>query len=789
MSDLEVEMISGLKARKGRKILFYQMMDLTDHKRFKDTSPGILHFFAHLENLGHSIDYYLDLHDVLRSIDDSFDAVAISAAEPDIAFLYETPMRIKQKNPHIPIIVGGYCTQDIPNSIVRIPGVDIAIEGEAEYTFPLVLNTMRPYRHKKPIIPAQEYFKVQDIGGFPFQEVSKSPISPRNANEILESSFQRSVDGETIDVRIANVFIRDSHGNLHGRGDRDVRGTVHNPAPLQGELEDLIKLPWWSTYARFTPGLGSDNLSPTGQKAQWKHTRFYARRGCTGSCRFCSIRCKVRTPEPESLLDEIERTVNEYQHQTPARHPLSIDLACDSFTQDRDWFTRFAKGVIERGIHTRFTLSMQHRVDDAFDGYELDTGLMELVRDCNFHQDLGLETLHPGTAEMLGKAKDGERYVSCAKEIIDWSMENSIPTDVFLISLSPGSTLESVCSDYLGLSRLSREAYEKHGRTFGVSANMQLLPVIGSPMTKRMLGLKRYATLTARSASPGKVVSGGIISSFLPLEPNGDGSAQGILKPLQYEFSPEVQRLYDVLHSIVKEDSLFGDGNYPMLHAHEYIKAMAIALYEVGDRGIKTMAEEIAENVDFVCDDMLGKRQRLLDSADQSFNQALYGGSLIYTDGMMLTDPSKWYENITARFEGREIPYPTQLEKVIDVIIGRQPEVFEMFRNTTDSIYRMSFFQRKLDQAMLLLTKFGYTFTHDDTEQRMDQARKAMNEIKHDTVFMDRGTAWKIEMMKDSIREYPYMSKKARDLYNHGFRMEFPSGVAIRDSQGVMHHI
>ncbi len=113
---------------------------------------------------------------------------------------------------------------------------------------------------------------------------------------------------------------------------------INEPRPL---LDDLDSLPWPTRHL-----LPMEKYKILGKESDIGH--IYTSRGCPFNCIFCSsnkvLGTRFRARSPQSVVDEFEHLVNEYD-------PMSIEFADDLFTLNRKRVTKICRELKKRHLN------------------------------------------------------------------------------------------------------------------------------------------------------------------------------------------------------------------------------------------------------------------------------------------------------------------------------------------------------------------------------------------------------------------------------------------------------
>ncbi len=783
--------LNDLKSNPGRNIAFYQSMEGTPAGRYKGTSPSTLQFIAWLEKMGHKVDYYIYGQELQKGIAGKrYDVVAISATEPDFKNVYEISSRIKGIDPGVIVAVGGYVTAGVGKILVQHPAIDATFEGEAEYTFPLFLREAKRSDGSGLAVPVSDFYGIrdEDLEKFPFKTYYRSPIDHETAGRIMNSSFRRVVGKHDVEVPIGNAYIKAGDGSVYFPQSSNP-DLVHSVAPLAAELDNMQDLPWWTTYSRHqSGGMFQDVLSTQGSALSWKDVWLYIQRGCAGNrgepCGFCSIPYSPRFPSVDAAIGAVAKTIRTFEHQEPPRMPDYVRFGDESFTQNRKWVLEFLRRLREDGLSPRLGFSMQSRIVDGFSKGRIDEELLDALAEAHFDQAVGIESLHPSTIEYLGKVSEGRgrKYAEMAHEYVIESLKRSIPTAAYAITAHPISTLDTIADDYIAWSELARHAYESTGRVPRIMANTRLTPHKATRITKEEMDCEDITWAEADGAK--RTRAGNVIGDFYPVTPAFSGNSLGIFTPSYYVLDRDVMEFLPGLERACTKSEGMSLSEFA-----DYVAEVGYSLWDYADakrnKNLGKKARKIVDNMSVVMEDKKGYRQKRVQEARKLFYDALYGGKLEPKGGVFNFEEDR--ENIRRRFEDpyTQLGHRSSLEAVVDVIASRNPGRLIEYNRTRTGMSSDGFFNSTMLHFYNLLSEFSYDFTRDDTNARLDKARRAVSELHHASALFSENHDSQIERMLRDMQAYPLKAKYVRELYENGFPLIWPSGFCIVDEAGV----
>ncbi len=128
--------------------------------------------------------------------------------------------------------------------------------------------------------------------------------------------------------------------------------------------------------------------------------QVHASRGCPHNCDYCALvrhfGRKVRTRPVENVIEDIKQSIEFFESGRFPRLLKGLWITDDNFFADREWAKSVLQGIIDSGIHYRFTIQARYEV--GFDDEMLDllkrAGFFELAMGIEFIGDKNFEAYH-----------------------------------------------------------------------------------------------------------------------------------------------------------------------------------------------------------------------------------------------------------------------------------------------------------------------------------------------------------------------------------------------------------
>jgi B12 binding domain/Radical SAM superfamily len=158
--------------------------------------------------------------------------------------------------------------------------------------------------------------------------------------------------------------------------------------------------------------------------------QFPLSRGCPYRCAFCAgtDRGGWRAYPPEQAFDVLRRLL--------AVRPEVVGFCDPCFGLRRPWRRAVLGRLTELKPHV--PMVWETRVD------ALDHADLELVARMEVRLELGVETMSPRMAEVMGKARNGAAYVRRSRTLLDELHRHRVLTQVYLLVNHPGEDAESL---------------------------------------------------------------------------------------------------------------------------------------------------------------------------------------------------------------------------------------------------------------------------------------------------------------------------------------------------------
>ena len=438
------------------KLLFFIDYEYVTHAKPSFT-PGILHLINLLLKENIKVDLALDSRSLLEKVEkEEFDAACFSTLTLNLEKCLNLATKIKELKPGTITVFGGYGVYTIYDKIVYHKAVDIAVESEAENTFPPLAKILQKKRKEPPLTCKDKeiiynlYFtrKIEFNGE---QYLLAIPLS-KIAFKTREGVYVLKV----FDIERLKLFYSKTISLNPGKpviGFKEYLKHVR-PEPTSSEIDEKYEIPWDLVV-----------------KYGWRDLNLYTQRGCPwGRCIFCSI---YRTPLRYMSINKIVKIIED-----AVKNGLkSVCFTDDVFTADRERVLKLCRKIRERQLHKKIFFTCETRGD------MLDEELIEELSITNFKNiGLGVETFIPFKAEYLGKCFNGLKYVEKCKNSIRLCIEHNVMPVVFLIVVTHKSTLLEIARELYETSKYLKELYDKYGITFYAEFQTLLQVYLGSPL-------------------------------------------------------------------------------------------------------------------------------------------------------------------------------------------------------------------------------------------------------------------------------------------------------------------
>lgn len=128
--------------------------------------------------------------------------------------------------------------------------------------------------------------------------------------------------------------------------------------------------------------------------------QVHASRGCPHNCDYCALvrlyGRRVRTRSVEDVIKDIQYSLDFFNAGPFPRLLRGLWLTDDNFFADREWAMAVLRGIIDSGIHTRFTVQARYEVgfDDEMLTLLKKAGFFQLAIGIEFIDDSEFETFH-----------------------------------------------------------------------------------------------------------------------------------------------------------------------------------------------------------------------------------------------------------------------------------------------------------------------------------------------------------------------------------------------------------
>ncbi len=441
------------------KVAFF--LDYDKYQR--GDAPAILQFVQLLRQ-NHSVDFYSSESELLGALDsETYDCVAISALSSlELGYALKTAEKAKKTDPGLSVIMGGQGVTGFSEKILDSIGVDAVVEGEADITFPLMLN-----------------------------HISRGGISEELAEEIMREKFLRKTSIGDINVPISDIYLHTPRGKvcrcfdsaefreaameLNPEFEYSAIKNLLHPYPNSREVDSLFfSYPW-------------DIV----EKKGYTKLSLYVQRGCNWrSCAYCSITSSPgRRVSPEKVLNTLEEATE---------HGIEeVVFDDDQFVQSKSWCTELLQGIVDRKLNKKLRFGAMVRVD------ALDSGIIEKLKEANFVKlQIGVESFLPEKIKYFHKTPPGREreYVIKARELILNLNSQELETGVFIITTRPKhrGALVEICREIEEILTLALECVETNHRlpTFSFSDFLMAYP--GAPL----LSKEEYKKMAVEFSTP-----------------------------------------------------------------------------------------------------------------------------------------------------------------------------------------------------------------------------------------------------------------------------------------------
>lgn len=142
--------------------------------------------------------------------------------------------------------------------------------------------------------------------------------------------------------------------------------------------------------------------------------QVHASRGCPHDCDYCALvrhfGRKVRTRDPENVLEDIRRTIA-FQEEGHHRLLKALWITDDNFFADRQWAMEVLRKIIDSGIRYHFTVQARWEVG-------FDDEMLELLKRAGFVElAMGIEFIDDESFRLYHKKSSKEKIVESIRNI------------------------------------------------------------------------------------------------------------------------------------------------------------------------------------------------------------------------------------------------------------------------------------------------------------------------------------------------------------------------------------
>lgn len=469
----ERDAVEGAAATTGASCRRLRMLFFLDYddgfgNRFVN-SPGLLPLVGSTRAAGFDVDFVSSEERLIRALSaPTVDVVGVSSMERLLPRSIAAAQRIRQERPDVILMLGGNAIDPFAIELTAHM-FDLVVLGEGEHILPALLRAIALSRR---LFPGHA-----PLGGSPLidGEVRRvgdaapgGALTALDVEHVRRASFRRDMGDRRAEIRIGNVFVRDSGGGSVWRLDEPTAPPVISPSrlaasggvplvsmPLGSELDDLCAMPW-------------DLFEAEG----WKHFEFYTQRGCRwGRCHFCSVADRnIRAVEPAKVVEIIAQAV---EHGAEV-----ISFADDLFVQHPDWNWELVRRIQELDIEVGFRAQTMptRAVWPLLEALE-SIGFFELA--------YGIETLSPERAAFMAKSYNGERYIEGGKDTIRRTAAAGIFPVLYIIMVDPKSTLLRIAQELEDLVDFVTDVYDSTAIVPKLSYSLMMLPVACTSITSQ----------------------------------------------------------------------------------------------------------------------------------------------------------------------------------------------------------------------------------------------------------------------------------------------------------------
>lgn len=308
---------------------------------------------------------------------------------------------------------------DFPAIIAKIPkdtGL-ICITNHFSFAFPVVRELTKRIKQTYPLLPIA-------VGG------AHPSALPRET--VLEDSIDFvciSEGEETLISLVKNLDNREALFKIDGLAFKDEDGIPH-VMPKQKYIEDLDRLPFpardlvpLEKYFRVREAHGP---------SQRRWTPILSSRGCPFKCTFCTQDLwdrKYRVRSAESVLDEIELCVNEYNIR-------EFHFEDENLTLNKERMHKICKGLIER------ELNIIWQTPNGIRASVTDEETLTLMKESGcYHITVAPES---GSERVLNDIMKKQQDLSKVTAVVRHASKIGLRTAAYFMVGLPGETLDDL---------------------------------------------------------------------------------------------------------------------------------------------------------------------------------------------------------------------------------------------------------------------------------------------------------------------------------------------------------
>lgn len=450
------------------RLLFFLDYDDGFGNRFVN-SPGLLPLVGSTRAAGFEVDFISSEERLMRALTDpTVDAVGVSSMERLLPRSIAAAQRVRRERPDVILMLGGNAIDPFAVELTAHL-FDLVVLGEGEHILPALLRAVALSRGlfpgHAPLDGAPRLDgEVRRVG----DATPGGALTSADVDSVRRASFRRTSGDRAAEIRIGNVFVRDSAAGAVWRLEEPAPPPVITPSrltasggispasmPVGKELDELCVMPWELFEAE-----------------GWKHFEFYTQRGCRwGRCHFCSVADRnIRAIAPAKVVEIIAQAV---QHGAEV-----ISFADDLFVQHPDWNWELVRRIQELDISVGFRAqTMPTRAVWPLLDALASIGFFEMA--------YGIETLLPERAAFMAKSYNGERYIEGGKDTIRRTAAAGIFPVLYIIMADPKSTLLQIARELEALTTFVADVYDSTTVVPKLSYSLMMLPVACTSITEQ----------------------------------------------------------------------------------------------------------------------------------------------------------------------------------------------------------------------------------------------------------------------------------------------------------------